>query len=467
MREIKTQNSKLVPRVAAAVRKPVVADLAATFGGRLIQMALALAGNVVSARVLGPDDFGRFGLVIATISVCGTLADAGLTYSAIKFIAQYEAQKNAKAHDVARTYLFLRLLTGATIALLGATLSEPIAALALGHAELTPYLQLAFLTLVGLSVSSYPGTVLVALAQFGRYSLAGVLNATITLSGIFLLLIAGRLDLQSLIVWNVVLPVLSTLPAWLLLPKEWLPWRTGERERTASTAGVAKEMFAFGRWIAFSNLGSILVAQGDLVLLGRLANPAIVGVYSVALTLAMRLDTLNQSLFTVMMPRASRLRGSGNIRAYSRRVVTGSLALAVMLGVAALLAQPIIALLYGEQYEGAIGLFFALLIIVLFDLVTSSLFLVAFPLNKPNVLAVADWLRVVVLFTSGWLLIPIYSAFGAVVARGLARVTGTTAALLALGSATRTTSQLEEREDLDQMAREIEQTEWTVGDGHL
>lgn len=427
-------------KIGALARKPVVADLAVTFGGRVSQMLLALVGNVISARALGPEDFGRFGLVIATVSICGTLADMGLTYSAVKSIAQYTARSSPRAYAIGSAYLLMRMLSGAVVALLGVALSEPLARLALGYGEMTPYLQLSFFTLLGLSISSYPGTVLVGLAKFGRLGVAGVLNAAITLAGILLLLISGSLNLGTLIAWNVILPVVSTMPAWLLLPGDWLPWRIMRKERMASREmGVAREMAGFGRWIAFSNLGSIIVAQGDLLLLGRLANPAVVGVYSVALTLAMRFDVLNQSLFTVMMPRASRLRGAGEIGRYSRRVLAGSLLLALLLGVVALAAQPLIAILYGERYTASAGLFLALMVVVLFDLITSSLFLVAFPLNKPRVLALADWLRVGVLGVAGWLLIPMYAAFGAVAARFLARVVGTTVALVALRRATRST----------------------------
>ena len=419
--------------------------MSATFGSRMFAMLLALVGNVLSARALGPVDFGRFGLVMAVVTICGTLADLGLTYTAVKFIAQYMEAKDRRAGLIARLYFGLRALTGTLTALLVFLLSEPVARGVLGQPNLTPYLQAGSLTLVALAISSYPSTLLIALGQFGRLGIAGVLNASITLAGILLLLAGGSLNLTSLVLWNVALPLVSTLPAWFLLPARWLPWR-GERtvdERRPigdpssivlrpSSAELMRTMFGFSKWIFFSNLGSIIVAQGDLLLLGRLSDPATVGVYSVALTLAMRLDVLNQSLFTVMMPRASRLRGREEIRGYLRRVLGGSLALAGLLGMSALVAQPAIGLLYGERYTQAAPLFMALLLVVLFDLVTSSLFLVAFPLDKPRVLAFADWLRVGVLGISGWLLIPIYGGFGAVVARLLARVTGTGVALLGL-----------------------------------
>lgn len=429
-----------VPDIRNLARTPVARDLLITFGGRWAQMLLALVGNVVSARALGPDDFGRFGLVMATLMICGTLADAGLTYTAVKYIAQYSAADPARALAVARVYFFLRLGSGALVGSVGMLLAAPLAGV-LGQANLTPYLQLAFGTLFSLGFSSYPGTVLVALGRFGRLGTAGVVNAAITLAGILALLALGRLDLGTLIAWNVILPVVSTLPAWGFLPAGWLPWRIAPGDGPGWTrAAVTREILGFSKWMVVSNVGSILAQQGDLLLLGRLSSPAVVGVYSVALTLAGRLDTLNQSLLTVLLPRASRLQGAGAMRHYSRRVLAGTLLLAGMVGLFALLAQPAITLLYGERYTAAAGLFLALLGVVLFDLITSSLILLAFPLNRPRVLAAAEWLRVVVLGAAGALLIPAFGGFGAALARFLSRVSGTVGIFYALRRALRQNS---------------------------
>ena len=146
-----------------------------TFGGRWVQVLLGLVGSVVSARALGPSELGRFGLIISIIMVFGTLADAGLTYSAIRLIARGAEQDVYRAKAVARSYFFLRVLTGVSVALLGIPLSWPLA-WALGYPELVPYLQLAFLTLFSLSLSSYPGTILVGLSKFKEFGVAGVLG---------------------------------------------------------------------------------------------------------------------------------------------------------------------------------------------------------------------------------------------------------------------------------------------------
>lgn len=406
-----------------------MANLLYTVGGRVAQIALALLGSIISARTLGPVEFGRFGLVIAVITICGTLADAGLTYTSVKLLSEYADTNRPKAAAVCRAYFMLRLLGGTVVAIAGFLLSAPIAKLVLGQDDLTPYLQLAFATLLGLSISSYPGMVLVGLERFGRLGLSGVFNAAITVSGIVLLFLVGNLNLGTLIAWNVILPLLSTLPAWFMLPKGWLPFGSidpGLRRE------VMREMVRFTGWMAVSGVGTIVAGQLDLLLLGRLADPALVGVYSVALTLALRLDIVNQSLILVMLPRASKLRSRQDMGRYTKRTLLASLMLALLLGFIVLSAQPLITFLYGERYMAAAGLFMALTPVVLFDLVTSSLFLLALPLKRPVILAVGDWLRVGLMGMAGWLLIPPYGGYGAAAARFLARVIGAIYTFLAL-----------------------------------
>ena len=183
-----------IARARKLTRGRAASDLLYTLGGRGVQMLLGLAGSVVSARALGPVDLGRFGLVMATVTISGTVADAGLTYTAIKFIAQHNADDEARSHATGRAYLLLRLCTGVTVALLGLLLSEPVALLVLGQPDLVPYLQLGFLTLFSLALSSYPGTVLVALALFRRLSIVTVLNAAITVAGILTLALLGKFN---------------------------------------------------------------------------------------------------------------------------------------------------------------------------------------------------------------------------------------------------------------------------------
>jgi O-antigen/teichoic acid export membrane protein len=312
------------------------------------------------------------------------------------------------------------VLTGAIVTLCGVALAWPVANYLLGQAELTPYLQLGFLTLFALSISSYPGTILAGLQEFGKNAVASLANAAITVAGILLLLFSGTLTLWTLVGWNVVLPVVSTVPAWWLLRAEWQPWH--RLSGGFLHGGIARELFSFGRWAATSSMGAIIAAQADLIILGRLLEPAAVGIYSVAVTLAMRLDTLNQSIFTVLMPRASRLQSSQEVRSYMRRTFAVTSLLAGGVALVALVVQPFIVLLYGPAYAESAGLFLVLSVVVVLDLVVTPLLLAAFPLNKPRILAAVEWIRVGVIVGTGWALVGALGTLGAALARILSRI---------------------------------------------
>ena len=91
---------------------------------------------------------------------------------------------------------------------------------------------------------------------------------------------------------------------------------------------------------------------------------------------------------------------------------------------AAPLAGPFIQAFYGPAYTDSAPVLLILLIAVVFDLVTTPLVLLAFPLNAPKVLAVSDVIRVAALALAGWLLIPDLGPIGAALAKLVARVAG-------------------------------------------
>jgi O-antigen/teichoic acid export membrane protein len=111
--------------------------------------------------------------------------------------------------------------------------------------------------------------------------------------------------------------------------------------------------------------------------------------------------------------------------------VVGGL-LCVPFAAAALLAGPFIILVYGPAYSAAVPVLLVLLGVVLFDLVTSPLFLLAYPLNAPWVLATSDLVRVATLALAGVLLIPGLAGTGAATAKLLAKAMGAACALALL-----------------------------------
>ena len=160
------------------------------------------------------------------------------------------------------------------------------------------------------------------------------------------------------------------------------------------------------------------------MLLHWLTVPLITGFYALALNLAFKVDVVNQTMNLVLLPTVSALRNRGEYGSYLRRSLARSLALAPLLFVGLPLARPFILTVYGSSFEPATQVFYLLMAVVLFDLVTNPLLLLAYPLKMPRAIAASDAVRVVTLALAGSLLIPIWGLNGAALAKLTSRLAG-------------------------------------------
>lgn len=148
--------------------------------------------------------------------------------------------------------------------------------------------------------------------------------------------------------------------------------------------------------------------------------------------LATKVDAANQSLYTVLLPAASALDGPGAIRRYIRRGLLRSAFISLAILLLMPLIRPFIVLFYGPAFVPAVRLLQLLLSVVIFDIFTTPLLLLAFPLNQPQLLAAADGLRAGTLVLIAIWLIPAYGPTGAVVAKLGAKVAGAGLTLVVL-----------------------------------
>jgi O-antigen/teichoic acid export membrane protein len=177
----------------------------------------------------------------------------------------------------------------------------------------------------------------------------------------------------------------------------------------------------------------MLTAQLDVLLLSHWSPPASVGVYALALNLATKVDVVNASLYTVLLPTASSLVGSGAVGRYLRRGLLRSALIGLALLALLPLSRPLVGVFYGPAYLPAVHVFQLLLGVVIFDVFALPLILLTYHYERPCLLAGADALRAGTLAAAGALLIPGAGPVGAIAAKLLARLAGAalTAALLA------------------------------------
>jgi O-antigen/teichoic acid export membrane protein len=258
--------------------------------------------------------------------------------------------------------------------------------------------------------------------RFGALSLVNVVNAGLTTVLAVLLFFTQSLNLMTaLLILGIGTTLVNIGLAYRLLGRGagcWSLWQIPARPVFRQEAAT---LFRFGRWLWVASLFAILTQQLDLILVNRLSSGAAAGAYALALSLAFKADVVNQSLYTTLLPAASALSGREAIIRYLRRSLARSGIIALGLLLLIPLARPFILTFYGPDYVTAVPLFQLLVGMVIFDTFTLPVILLAFPLNRPRLLAAADALRAGVLVVVALLLVPVVGPGGAVAAKIVAK----------------------------------------------
>jgi O-antigen/teichoic acid export membrane protein len=412
------------PLVGAWLRQ----DLVVTLGGSLGRLAIGFFASVLIARQLGPAGYGLISLVSLVVAVVDTVADFGLTNTAVHAVARALGQGFQSARPVAAGYWSLTLLLNSAGALVGFALAGPIASLALGRPDAEPVVRLVVLGLLTVAGNGACAALLQASRRFGRLALLQVVTQCSYLIAILALSLIGQMSVEAVVLLGVANPLLGFVLGLKLLPRGLLDLRAGF---TWPARRAWIDLARFSRWLWVSAVLSLLAAQLDLALVGRWLPAIEVGLYALALNLATKLDILNQARFTVLLPSVSTL-NRHEMRSHVRRGLVRSAMLSLPLLLALPLASPLIGLVYGPAYLGAVPPLLVLILAVVFDLLTTPLILLAYPMNAPRVLAVSDVLRVAILVVLAAPLVPALGPSGAALAKLGAKVVGAAFTLAAL-----------------------------------
>lgn len=396
------------------------------FAGHGLRLALGVVSSAILARGLGPAGLSLFAVVGAAASIAATVADFGLSTSGIRHMAADLPDDPSGARRTGQVLAWCKMLGALLVAGLLFAGAKPIAALLKIPPDAGPVL--VRIAAVGLLATSLGGAVSAILQALRRF---WVLVATQTLGIVLTILllaalwlprpVSGSLEVAAALAVGIVSTLAVAVTGLVCLPAGW---RRAMLARPGRLGGTGRRLLAFSRWLWLSAMLSILIAQLDLLMLNRLLAPSVVGFYALALNLAFKADILNQTLHTVLLPTVAGLRSAAAYRPYLRASLARCLGLALLLAVLAPLARPLVLAVYGPAYAPAIPVLYALLGVVLFDLLTMPFLLLAFPLDMPHLIAAADAVRVVTFVLLGAALIPIWGLYGAVAAKLAAKVAG-------------------------------------------
>jgi O-antigen/teichoic acid export membrane protein len=412
-----------------------VRQMGVVFAGHSARLALGLVSSALLARGLGPAGLSAFSVVGGLMMVALTVSDFGLSNSAVRQVAGDLEGDTARARRTAGVFARLRLLGALLTFALVFLLAEPLAGLLnLPGPDGPLYVRVGSLALIATSLSAISSTLLRALGRFSSLTATQMANIGLTILILAALMLSGRLNVPLALLVGVAAALLAAGLGYFLLPRAWRPSPMPPKEPTRPEA---LRLLRYSRWLWISAVLSILLTQFDLLLLNRWLSPVVVGMYALALSLSFKAAIINQTLHTVLLPHVSRLSGRAAYREHLRRSLlrSGLLSLAILLLLP--LARPFVLLVYGNEYEPAVAVFYALMSIVIFDLFTIPVQLLAFPLDIPQRIVLSDVVALIVLLLGLIVFVPAWGLYGAVAAKLAANVAGFLVIGLAIARALR------------------------------
>jgi O-antigen/teichoic acid export membrane protein len=331
----------------------LVRNISANLVANTWATVLALVVTPVYVRLLGVESYGLIGFYTSWVAVLGIL-DTGISATAMRELAWRDARTETRQSvgSVVRTLevgywatigvLALAMLLGATM--LGASWFHA--------AQLSPAAirRSLLLMVVSLAVQVPSGLYIGGLMGLQRQvECASLIAAFGTLrAGGAVFILMARPDIETFFTWQIVASLLQTSTI------RWFLWAGIEgRHEARFSRSVLASVGAFATAMTLLTALSVVLTQGDKLILSRLVPLEDFGFYMLAWTVASGLSRVSTPLIQAFAPRFTELMSRGDRDEVSRQVRMASRLMSSLIlppaAVIALVAKPVLLLWTGEE----------------------------------------------------------------------------------------------------------------------
>lgn len=303
----------------------------------LVMRFASIAVTVLLARLLSPEDFGTFAVALAVFLIVASLAELGMG-SAV-------ARSAEEPEGIAPTVVSISIAVSAGLAVLMFVGAGPLAR-SLGDPAAAEPLRVLSISLALTGVFTVPGAQLVREFRQDRVFLSTVVGFAVA-NPILVVLALGGGGATAFAVSRVVGQLAAGLVmVWGTSRHYWPGWRQS----------AVRGLLVFGLPLSLANLVNFALLNADYLIIARLADAAVVGVYMIAFNVASWSTAVMSSVLnTVVVPAFGRLRADQEQLGQALVSATQLVAL-VALPIASLstvLAEPLVGALFGTKWSDA------------------------------------------------------------------------------------------------------------------
>ena len=324
----------------------------AEFTARIISVVATGLLIVILARLFSPSDYGLLFLTLSVLSVAQLFSTLGWAKSAGRYLAEYKEKNSTQIPHILRISFQYTLLTTSSVVLILILFHQDIAVL-VDELELAQYLLLGSLYVIAYTFVSYLRTIFQGLERIEFSALIQVLDrvSQLILVSVFVLLgfgIFGAIGGYILASTFAVLVGMSIVYFRFYRP----------HPKSAVESGLSRRIFEYNVPLIATSTASVLDKRVDVILVGFFLGPMAVSFYVIGRQVTEFIETPVKALGFTIAPSYSSLKTAGNLNR-SRRIYETALVHSLLLYLPAaagmiILAEPIVELVFGTDYLGAV-----------------------------------------------------------------------------------------------------------------
>lgn len=312
---------------------------------QIISILLGLLISIVIARSLGPDGQGMYSLITLLPMMLYTFLNIGIEVSTVYYVGRGETSIDSAYKTSVYSAIGLSLI-GIGIGLI---------ALFFFSDELFPGISIFVLVAMLLVLPIYfmkqfLQSIFQGKEDFKAFNYLLILGQGTTFIFVFIFLFVLDLGLYFAL-FSFALGQLSMLIVALVMLKTRL---NASFKRGTFSKRFLKNSLIYGLKAHISNILTFLNYRFDLILVGLFMNPAAVGLYSIAVSVAEKLWILSKSASTVLFPRIANSNDEADRNHVTSVVSRVVLAISVVGGIGFfIIAGIFIVLMFGTEYSGS------------------------------------------------------------------------------------------------------------------
>lgn len=328
-------------------------NISGTLARQLVAVVLGLGLAVMLARTLGPVGNGTYAMTILLPTMLSLLFNLGIPSANVYYVGRGSVPLRVALRANVRLWIYLYGL--------GLLVALPVVGTFSGL--LFPGLPKSLLWVATIMIfpiallQSLLASLLQGIQDFRRYNIILLVAPVSALSFALVLVLFLEMGVQGAVLAFSLAQFLALLVTiWLLHPYYC-------NSCLEASGNYERKCVGYGWKAHLSNILTFVNYKTDIYLVNLLLNPAATGVYVIAVQIAERLWMLSQSVSTVILPRLSQLHHDEESRRLLTPIVSRWVFLVTVVGCAmlALVASPLINLLFGPKYVQAAGALLLLL----------------------------------------------------------------------------------------------------------